>query len=277
MVGYRKRPPLAQFRSGRNPAEALADLRFHPLRIAVAHRDYGHQFRPIPGPVKRPQIFVVEGIEYRPSAPRQPLGVARSPQQRGLLQVPPTAPGARVLLLQHRTPHPFNRFSRKIDPVRPVLQHQKSLVQRLVAVGGHLQFVHRLIETRVCVYTRTKGHADRFQKTGQFLAGKALSAVERHALDKVGHSLLVLFLEHRSRLHCQPQFEPILGRPIAANVVAQSIIQDAPPHVPVHRHDLLQKRDHPLRHASGNRLTSARFRLGRRKRTRTPQGNQTQQ
>ena len=97
------------------------------------------------------------------------------------------------------------------------------LVDELRLVGRDLQRVDRLVERRVRVEIGAEPHADLLEEVDERLLREALRAVERHVLDEVREAALVVVLEHRARVHREPDLRALLRLLVRQHVVGEPV------------------------------------------------------
>ena len=61
-----------------------------------------------------------------------------------------------------------------------------------------------------------------------FVLREILRAVERHVLDEVGQSALVIIFENGSGFHYEPKLSALLGFLVRENVIAQPVGETCP-------------------------------------------------
>ena len=77
---------------------------------------------------------------------------------------------------------------------------------------------------------RRSGTACRFQVPNELLLGEVPGSIERHVLDEVRQTPLVVVFEDRPRVDDQPQLGSILRPLVGSDVVAQPVVQSADDH-----------------------------------------------
>ncbi|MBA7662306.1 hypothetical protein ES703_70334 [subsurface metagenome] len=101
----------------------------------------------------------------------------------------------------------------------PILKDLERLFQNSPVLGGYLEQVNGLIESRIGIEFRAVPHADGLQVINNLLFFKILSAVKGHVLHEMGQSLLVIILQHRSGINHQSQLSPVFRLKISVNIV----------------------------------------------------------
>jgi hypothetical protein len=107
--------------------------------------------------------------------------------------------------------------------VRPVFEDQQRSVNRCRVVGGNLQFVDGLVESRVRIDVRAEAHSQRLHEAGDLLLGEVERAVEAHVLDEMRQSALVFVFEDGTRIHDEANFGAPAGLAVRADVVAKAV------------------------------------------------------
>src|SRR5687767_14603090 len=74
---------------------------------------------------------------------------------------------------------------------------------------------------------RAEPHAERLHEVRDLLLRKMLRAVERHVLDEMGKSALVIVFEHRTGFDDETKLGSRLRKSILADVIAQAVWQRA--------------------------------------------------
>ena len=165
--------------------------------IKIADCNHCHQIRPIPICVELLEPLSFSVLNDFWFANRQALCVARvlEYERKEFLQHTHSGATAKPPFFHHHAAL-FLGFHRiEAEAMRPIFEDQKCLLQRLRLIGGNGQHVNRFVKAGVRVDVGAKAHADRFHERDCFVLGKMLRAIERHVLDEVGHTLLIIVFE----------------------------------------------------------------------------------
>ena len=65
------------------------------------------------------------------------------------------------------------------------------------------------------------------QKVEKLLFRKIFCAVERHVLQKMGQSILVILFENRAYVVQDVEFRAVFGLPVSADVVGHAVVEFA--------------------------------------------------
>ena len=128
------------------------------------------------------------------------------------------------------------------DVLRPVFEDEQRAVEHLGVVRRYLQHVHGFVETRERVHAGAEAHADRFHERHDLELRKVLRAVERHVLDEMRKSALVVIFQHGAGVYDQPQFCAVLRSPVAADVVAKAVLELAGADLRIDGHSTAERR-----------------------------------
>ena len=186
--------------------DSLLDL----LRIDIADHDDGHAIGAVPCVVERAQPRGGRVAEDVGLADRQPLGVPRSIEEHGELLVADTRPGAQAAapLLDDHAPFLVDFGGVERQPAGEIGHRRQPFRHDFGLVARQLEHVDGLVEAGVGVDVRSEPGADRLERRDQLAGLEVRAAIERHVLDEVRETLLVVGLVNRPRLDGQPQRDP---------------------------------------------------------------------
>ncbi|MBA7594540.1 hypothetical protein ES703_01484 [subsurface metagenome] len=235
MIGYREEGALPGLFFHRNAAEMLLNQPLNPVLIEITHGYYGHEVRSVPVGVEAPDGVIVKSVQDRLLTDRQAHRVPGILEQDRELLIahPGFSPPALPPLLNDHAALLLDFLVLVTHTTGPVLQDLETLFNNFNAVRGQCQHIHGLVETGIGVYLRPEAHTDGLQVVHQLLFGEVFGAVEGHVFGQMGQPLLVIVLQHRTDVHCQPQLGPLLRLMVYANYVFQPILQGANRHLRV--------------------------------------------
>ena len=233
----------------RNRGEVGSDQVLDHRLVDVADDDHTHQIRAIPILVELAQPIGIRIANDVRRADRQPVRIARPFQQQRELLVGDPLLGAEPLtpFLEDDAALLLDLRRVERDVVRPVLERQERAIDDRRILSRDLQLVDRLVEARVRVDVRAEAHAERLHEVDDVEPREVERAVERHVLDEVRETALVLFLEHRARVDDQPQLRARLRDLVGADVVAQAVRQPADRDLRIDGDDVLELRGGDIR------------------------------
>ena len=128
-------------------------------------------------------------------------------------------------LLDHHTPFLLDFFALEEYPPGPVLQDLEGSRKDFGIVHRRLQHVDGLVETRIGIDVGAELHADRLQIIDQLLFFEVFGAVERHVLNEMRQSELILVFDDRPHIHDQTQFRTVLRSVVLLHEVAQPVVK----------------------------------------------------
>ena len=118
----------------------------------------------------------------------------------------------------------------------PVVEDEQTGVEGTGCLHVHVvDVIDCLVERGVGVQVLTEAYADAFQILLQVVAGEVGSAVEAHVFEEVCQTALVLFFLHRTHLLCDVEEGSFLWPLVVAQIVSQSVVEFAYPHIRVDR------------------------------------------
>ena len=92
---------------------------------------------------------------------------------------------------------------------------------------GNLELVDRLVEARRRVDVGPEPHSDGLEVAHELVLREPLGAVERHVLEEVRETALVIVLEHRSGVDDEPQLRAFLRLRVTPDVITNAVRQRA--------------------------------------------------
>ena len=221
----------------RRRSEVSADALHHLFRIEIAHHGHRHQVGPVPALIEGAQVVRRGRLDHLGQADREPLGVARIPEQHGVLQVSDAraraTPGAPFL--QYHPAFLFHLLRIEGNGERPVAEHLERGLDYGGIVRWYLDLVDGFVERGVGVEIGAELGTDRFQVFDDFVPGKAFGTVESHVLDVVREAALVLLLEDRAGAQGQPELGAVERFAVFLDVVGQAVAERAAVRVGVER------------------------------------------
>ena len=221
----------------RRRGEVAADQLHYRFRIEVADHGHGHQVGPVPALVEGAQVVRGGHLDHLGQADREPLGVARLPEQHGVLQIPDARAraAAGAPFLQHHPAFLLHLLRIEGDCECPVAENLERGLDYRGIVRRYLDLVDGLVERGVGVQVRAELGADRLQVLDDLVSRKALGAVERHVLDVVREAAFVLLLEDRAGAYGQPELGAVERFAVFLDVPGQAVAERAAVRVGVER------------------------------------------
>jgi hypothetical protein len=210
-------------------AEPLPDEMLDPGGVEIAHRHNRHEVGAVPGLIEPADRLRRTGSDALRGPDRQSVGVPGILEQHRQVPVEHSLPRppARSPFLQHHPALLPDLGGVERHAVSPVFQNLERAGQNPRAVIGHLELIHRLVEGGRGVEIGPEAHPDGLDVVHQFLLGEVGGTVERHVLDEMSQSPLVVVLQHRPGVHHQTEFGPVRRPPVDPDVVAEPIGEPA--------------------------------------------------
>ena len=206
-------------------AEPTREQGLERVHRIIANGNDPHQVGAIPVPIETLDRARVGVADDRGVANWEPSGVARSLEEDREFLVPHAAVGAKSVapLAKHHTALVHHGGGIEGHPGRPILQDFESHRDELWLVARHRQDIGGLVEPGRGIEVGPEADPDRLEVLHQVVLGEMGRAIERHVLDKMCQATLILVLEDGAGPDHQPQLEPLLGVPVAANPVPEAI------------------------------------------------------
>ena len=117
------------------------------------------------------------------------------------------------------------------DKSRPVVQYEQAGVEQCLACRDIGDAVYGLVDGCIGIDIVTKLHPVVFKVADKRFAGEVLGAVECHVFEEVCESALVIFLEYGTNFLYDMELRPVLGLPVAQQIVCQSVVEFTVSHV----------------------------------------------
>ena len=223
LVGSRRRGR----RRFRHRPKERADLRLHRHRVDVSHDDERHAVGTVPACVKCAERCEREALEDVRLADRQPLGVLRSVVEHRDLLIAKARGGPEPAppLLDHDSPLLLDLLRIEGEAAADIRQRLQSSGDEPLLVGRHLEHVDGLVERRIRVDVRAHARTGRLERLDQLPRLEMAAAVERHVLEKMRESLLLVGFVDRARLHRELEHHALLRPHVLSDVVREPVRQ----------------------------------------------------
>ena len=127
------------------------------------------------------------------------------------------------------------------------MHHQESGVHDALTVGRHIrEAVHRLVDRGVGVDISTEIDTYRLEIIDDSFSREVLRSVERHVLQEVRQTVLVILLEDSAYRLRDMELGTLFRLLVMTDVIGQSVIQLTVTDLRIHRHFLRRflRRDH---------------------------------
>ena len=107
----------------------------------------------------------------------------------------------------------------------PVVHYQQRRVNNSLANGRHVgETINSLVDGRVSIDITAKVHTDRLKIINNSFARKVLSSIERHMLQEVSQTVLVILFQHRAYCLSDMEIAALFRLFIMTDIVRQSVL-----------------------------------------------------
>ena len=236
-VGLRRRRGTRRERR-----EGRPDVLFHLRSVDVADGDDRHVVRPVPRVVEGAKALRRRVADDVGLADRQPLRVLRPiKEDRELLVADARARAeAEPPLLDDDRPLLVDLFLAERQPAGIVGERREPLCDHFGVVRGQIEHVHGFVEARVGVDVRSESRADALEVREHLARLEVRAAVERHVLDQMGETLLIVGLVQRAGFHREAKRHALGRTAVLADEVLEPVGQRRGSHGLVERDFVLR-------------------------------------
>ncbi len=213
--------------------ETVADFLFHQVRVHIADDDQHAALRRVIVPIICFQSFRRRGLDHLHRADGVTLGDDRVRIQEGVIRVE-EAPDRRVaeaLFAQDNAALAINRLAVEDHFRSGFTQQEQAHIQHVFGIAGQIQLIAHHFAPGEGVGVRTKRQPVTLQQRHHLAFRHVSGAVERHVLDEVRQTALIILFSQRPHIKHHAQGRRAGRGVVFQNRVAKPVLQHAIAHI----------------------------------------------